>query len=450
VVWAVLGLIALAVLGAGLARVFMLPISNLMVETGTAAPAFGSTPARLPLDGLVLVILAVLAGLVLWGILRFATTRARPAPGGFPRSGNGAPGGFQGSETSTAPDAMLWAPFQSSRVREVVAHMTEAEKRDARKRAFLFGLWNAGTFFIPMFFVLSSTLPGPMNWIYAGAVLALGLSFHPLLHRMQREFLCSTAWAREQGIQPGDLRRRRPEGHGARGRGHRIAQQVLLAVAIALGLRTWVIRPFVIRNDALSPETPAGSFVIAWLPARQFRPGDLVVYRSGDAYFAGRVSEATADGVQVNRNGVPDFAVARDAIRGRIVSVLWRGAAAGPRISVGGGRAVVRGDGAPGLRLVFRIGGRGVWGCGFVNEAPFVALLQPSRSGDGLDVRVDDALGTKLLTLDRSSVGAGPGRIEIRDGEVRAAPDAPAVVGEFTPDGGAPEPVTLNIEAPSP
>ena len=450
-VWAVMGLLGLAGMGVGLARVLMLPIATLVAETGAAAPAPGPVPARVPLDGLVLFILAVLAGLVLWGILRFARARAHPAPAGFPRPGNGAGGGFQGSETPAAqggegPDATLWAPFQSPRVRETAAHMSADEKRDATRRAIFFGLWNAATFFVPVFLLMFSTLPAPMNGIYAGAVLALGLSFYPLLRRMQREFLCSTAWAREQGIRPEDLRRRRPEGHGPRSRWHRIAQQVLLAVAIALVLRTWVIRPFVIRNDALAPETPAGSYVLAWIPASEFRPGDLVVYRDGDRYFAGRVSEATPEGVQVNRNGVPDFAVARDAIRGRIVSVLWRGAATGPRVSVGGGRAVVRGDGAPGLRLVLRVGGREAWHCGFVNNAPFIAILQPSRRGGGLDVSVSGTDGAPLLTLSSISVGAGPGWLAIRGGEVRAAPDAPAVVGEFGRDDGSREPVTMGVE----
>jgi hypothetical protein len=217
-----------------------------------------------------------------------------------------------------------------------------------------------------------------------------------------------------------------------------------------MALRTWVVRVFTIRNDALSPETPAGSLVIAWVPARDFRPGDLVVYRSGESYFAGRVSESTAKGVQVNRNGVPDFAVARDAIRGRIVTVLWRGSGARPQVSVGGGRAVVRGDGAPGLRLVLRVGAREVWHCGFVNDAPFTAILQPSRRGDGLDVRVSDSSGASLLTLSRSSVGPGPGWLAVRGGEVRAGRDAPAVVGEFERDEGTREPVTLGAEAPPP
>ncbi len=450
-VWAVLGLLGLAGLVGGLAYVFMLPISGLVAETGTAAPASGPVPIHPPVIGPRLVAMAILIGFVPWWILR--SIRSRPAAIQFPRSGNGAPGGFQGSETPAArggegPDATLWAPFQPPKVREIVAHMSADERRDATRRAVFFGLWNAGTFFVPLFLLWFSSLPASMNGIYAGAALALGLSFHPLLRRMEREFLCSTAWAREQGIRPDELRRRRPEGPGPRGRWHRITQQVLLAVAIAMILRTWVVRPFVIHNDALSPETPAGSYVLAWLPARDFRPGDLVVYRSGDAYFAGRVSAATLEGVQVNRNGVPDFAVERDAIRGRIVSVLWRGAAAGPRVSVGGGQAVVRGDGAPGRRLVFRVGGSEAWHCDFVHDAPFTAILQPSRRGGGLDVRVNDAQGTALLTLSRSSAGAGPGWLAISGGEVRVAPDAPAVIGEFGRDDGTREPVTLGVELP--
>jgi hypothetical protein len=165
---------------------------------------------------------------------------------------------------------------------------------------------------------------------------------------MHREFLCSTAWAREQGIRPDDLRRGHPESHGARGRRHRVTRRILLCVAIALALRTWVIRPFSIRNDALSPEIPAGSWVLAWRRSANSARATCWCTAMGSVYFVGRASEATADRVQVNRNGVPDFAVARDAIRGRVITILWRGASAVSPVSVTGGEAVVRGDGAPG------------------------------------------------------------------------------------------------------
>jgi hypothetical protein len=103
------------------------------------------------------------------------------------------------------PDLRTWSPFQSPRVREICAHLTEQENRQATWRGLLFGFWNAGTFFGPFFFVWFSSLPAPMNWIYGIAVLVIGLAFYPLLLSLQREFLASTAWARQQGIKAEQL-----------------------------------------------------------------------------------------------------------------------------------------------------------------------------------------------------------------------------------------------------
>ena len=46
-------------------------------------------------------------------------------------------------------DWRTWSPFQSRQVREICAHMTEAERRELSLRGALFGIWNAATFFVP-------------------------------------------------------------------------------------------------------------------------------------------------------------------------------------------------------------------------------------------------------------------------------------------------------------
>lgn len=74
--------------------------------------------------------------------------------------------------------------------------MTNAEQREGAKRAILFGIWNAMTFFGPWFCFMF--LPPPLHWIFGTVVLLVGLSFYPLWRRMQRDFLDSTAWARQQ------------------------------------------------------------------------------------------------------------------------------------------------------------------------------------------------------------------------------------------------------------
>lgn len=128
---------------------------------------------------------------------------------------------IQTQTTKTMPlpsyDWKFWSPAQTPLVREICAHMTGPEKRESMHRAILFGLWNAATFMGPFFVIMH--LPSPLGWIYGVAILIVGLAFHGLLHKMQRDFLCSTDWARIRGIKPHQLTRLgRPPSHaGLRG-----------------------------------------------------------------------------------------------------------------------------------------------------------------------------------------------------------------------------------------
>ena len=94
-------------------------------------------------------------------------------------------------------------PSQSQQVREICAHMTEAERREWTLRGALFGVWNAATFFVP--WGIGFFAPKPLNWIVAPILLLVGLAFYPLWRRIEREFLASTRWARQQGIEPESL-----------------------------------------------------------------------------------------------------------------------------------------------------------------------------------------------------------------------------------------------------
>lgn len=85
--------------------------------------------------------------------------------------------------------------------------MTREETALARWMGALFGLWIAATFFLPYFAVMY--LPQPSGWIFGGLTFVTGLSFYPLLLRMQRESLLNTAWARQQKITPDQIRRRK-------------------------------------------------------------------------------------------------------------------------------------------------------------------------------------------------------------------------------------------------
>ena len=141
-----------------------------------------------------LITVVVVDGLLIW----WAWRAVKKPVGGAMSNGAGVP--------PASADMRTWAPFQPPLVREICAHMTAAEQRDATKRGLLFGFWNAMTCFGPFCCVMF--IPGPTGWILGVACLVVGLSFYPLWRRMQHEFLCSTEWARQQAIKPDQLQTR--------------------------------------------------------------------------------------------------------------------------------------------------------------------------------------------------------------------------------------------------
>jgi tRNA A-37 threonylcarbamoyl transferase component Bud32 len=102
------------------------------------------------------------------------------------------------------------------------------------------------------------------------------------------------------------------------------AIQLVIAVAFALAIKVWVLGNYRVNGNALAPEIPGGSYVLAWKPASTFRPGDLIVYRDKGRILGGRVERSDAAGLVVNRNGVTAERIARKTVCGRIITVLWR------------------------------------------------------------------------------------------------------------------------------
>lgn len=103
---------------------------------------------------------------------------------------------------------LLWAPLQSPKEQEICAHMTAAEKIDAMWRGMLYGLWCAGTVAIPIGLAAGLVIKGdsPGLAIFSAAALVLlHIACIPAWRRRQRRFLCSTAWAKQQGIAPEQL-----------------------------------------------------------------------------------------------------------------------------------------------------------------------------------------------------------------------------------------------------
>ncbi len=98
----------------------------------------------------------------------------------------------------------LLSPLQSPEVREICAHLTKRESNLVSLLGFIAGMWLVVAFFgIPW---LIRSVPPPGGWIVAGIFAAIFLITLPMLSRIVRQFLCSTAWAKEQGFTPEGLR----------------------------------------------------------------------------------------------------------------------------------------------------------------------------------------------------------------------------------------------------
>ena len=101
-------------------------------------------------------------------------------------------------------DWRTWSPFQSAGVREVCAHMTAAERHEFSWRGVRYGFWVAISFAIPL--SLALTFRSPITLVLAGILVPTHVLFIPVWQRKQRQFLCSTAWAINQGLTPENLK----------------------------------------------------------------------------------------------------------------------------------------------------------------------------------------------------------------------------------------------------
>gem|GEM_PF-1760077 len=97
-----------------------------------------------------------------------------------------------------------WSPLQSPEVAEICAHLTKAERNVISMLGLLCSVWIVGTVFGIL--ALLRSFPKPGNWIVASIWAILFVVSIPLMHRMVRHFLCSTAWAKERDYAPEELR----------------------------------------------------------------------------------------------------------------------------------------------------------------------------------------------------------------------------------------------------
>jgi len=105
---------------------------------------------------------------------------------------------------TTSKNWKTWSPFQSPEVRDICAHMTDAERAEVSQRGGGYGLWVAATFALPLAFAL--TYRSLVAIVIASILVTVHIVCIPIWQKCQKRFLCSTAWAREQGFTPERIR----------------------------------------------------------------------------------------------------------------------------------------------------------------------------------------------------------------------------------------------------
>jgi serine/threonine protein kinase len=106
-----------------------------------------------------------------------------------------------GNEPAEPPHHPNWPPWtalSSQETQAICSHMTISETLHSIMLGILFSVWVFGAAFgLPL---LARTLPSPGNWIVTGVLGMIFVVSLPILYRIQRHFLCSTAWARKRGF----------------------------------------------------------------------------------------------------------------------------------------------------------------------------------------------------------------------------------------------------------
>lgn len=106
---------------------------------------------------------------------------------------------------------ITWSPFQSREVREICAHLTDDELdmlvQRSRDFGFKMGAWVALPISSAGAYMIIADNGGSIAFaLFPCAVILVSAAFVPRQQKKQKELLCSTAWAKEQGIEPDRLK----------------------------------------------------------------------------------------------------------------------------------------------------------------------------------------------------------------------------------------------------
>jgi hypothetical protein len=104
----------------------------------------------------------------------------------------------------------------------------------------------------------------------------------------------------------------------------KLGRSVVPTIAVVLLLRTFIMQPFVVPNNSISPEITKGSRILVWKLTSTYTSGDIVVYRHEDKIWVARVTQAGPTMLTLQKNSIPNSEVSREVVIGKVISVFWR------------------------------------------------------------------------------------------------------------------------------
>ena len=106
---------------------------------------------------------------------------------------------------------------------------------------------------------------------------------------------------------------------GILGWARRNAVRTAIVIGVILAVRFFALEPMVALTEGLAPEISLSSHCLVWKLARNFSPGDVVVFqRNGRNYF-GRVVSSFPDSLVISRNTGANQTVPRSSVIGLVI-----------------------------------------------------------------------------------------------------------------------------------
>jgi|GEM_PF-3623516 len=98
----------------------------------------------------------------------------------------------------------------------------------------------------------------------------------------------------------------------------RLALTALIATAVIVPARAYVLTPYRVMGDSVAPELHSGTLAFVYRLTSDFHTGDIVAYRHGENTYLGRCESITSDALQLSRKD-ETATVPRSAIIGRVI-----------------------------------------------------------------------------------------------------------------------------------